>query len=48
MLLEEKIKSPSPVVWNDRGSKDCAVLSAIIDLITTEETPAGGPRRGSQ
>ncbi len=48
MLLEEKIKRPSPVVWNDRGSKDCAVLSAIIDLITTEETPAGGPRRGSQ
>uniref|UniRef100_A0A673HNR8 RNA helicase n=1 Tax=Sinocyclocheilus rhinocerous TaxID=307959 RepID=A0A673HNR8_9TELE len=48
VLLEEKIKSPHPVVWNDWGSKDCAVLSAIIDLITTEETPAGGPRRGSQ
>uniref|UniRef100_A0A8C1VRI8 RNA helicase n=1 Tax=Cyprinus carpio TaxID=7962 RepID=A0A8C1VRI8_CYPCA len=41
VLLEEKIKSPHPVVWNDRGSKDCAVLSAIIDLVTTEETPAG-------
>ncbi|XP_026143566.1 ATP-dependent DNA/RNA helicase DHX36 [Carassius auratus] len=41
VLLEEKIKSPHPVVWSDRGSKDCAVLSAIIDLITTEETPAG-------
>uniref|UniRef100_A0A673N6K0 ATP-dependent DNA/RNA helicase DHX36 n=1 Tax=Sinocyclocheilus rhinocerous TaxID=307959 RepID=A0A673N6K0_9TELE len=48
VLLEEKIKNPRPVVWNDRGSKDCAVLSAIIDLITTQETPAGGPRRGSQ
>uniref|UniRef100_A0A9J7Z386 RNA helicase n=1 Tax=Cyprinus carpio carpio TaxID=630221 RepID=A0A9J7Z386_CYPCA len=48
MLLEEKIKNPRPVVWNDRRSKDCAVLSAIIDLITTQETPAGGPRRGSQ
>uniref|UniRef100_A0A8C2FVD3 RNA helicase n=1 Tax=Cyprinus carpio TaxID=7962 RepID=A0A8C2FVD3_CYPCA len=41
VLLEEKIKSPHPVVWNDRGSKNCAVLSAIIDLLTTEETPAG-------
>uniref|UniRef100_A0A671QSQ0 RNA helicase n=1 Tax=Sinocyclocheilus anshuiensis TaxID=1608454 RepID=A0A671QSQ0_9TELE len=48
VLLEEKIKNPRPVVWNDRGSKDCAVLSTIIDLITTQETPAGGPRRGSQ
>lgn len=48
MLLEEKIKSPRPVDWNDRQSKDCAVISAIIDLITTQETPAEEPRRGSQ
>ncbi|CAM4578649.1 unnamed protein product [Leuciscus chuanchicus] len=48
VLLEEKIKSPRPVDWNDRQSKDCAVISAIIDLITTQETPAEEPRRGSQ
>ncbi|XP_051580749.1 ATP-dependent DNA/RNA helicase DHX36-like isoform X1 [Myxocyprinus asiaticus] len=48
VLLEEKIKSPRPVDWNDCQSKDCNVISAIIDLITTQETPAGGPRRGSQ
>ncbi|XP_048066763.1 ATP-dependent DNA/RNA helicase DHX36 isoform X2 [Megalobrama amblycephala] len=48
MLLEEKIKSPRPVDWNDRQSKDCAVISAIIDLITTQETPAQDHRRGSQ
>ncbi|XP_051512420.1 ATP-dependent DNA/RNA helicase DHX36-like [Myxocyprinus asiaticus] len=48
VLLEEKIKSPRPVDWNDWQSKDCNVISAIIDLITTQETPAGGPRRGSQ
>ncbi|XP_056100692.1 ATP-dependent DNA/RNA helicase DHX36-like [Rhinichthys klamathensis goyatoka] len=48
VLLEEKIKSPRPVDWNDRQSKDCAVISAIIDLITTQETPAEDPRRGSQ
>lgn len=47
VLLEEKIKKPQPVDWNDRQSKDCAVISAIIDLITTQETPAGGSRRGS-
>ncbi|XP_051727334.1 ATP-dependent DNA/RNA helicase DHX36 [Ctenopharyngodon idella] len=48
VLLEEKIKSPRPVDWNDRQSKDCAVISAIIDLITTQETPAQDHRRGSQ
>ncbi|XP_077104242.1 ATP-dependent DNA/RNA helicase DHX36 isoform X2 [Siphateles boraxobius] len=48
VLLEEKIKSPLPVDWNDRRSKDCAVISAIIDLITTQETPAEDHRRGSQ
>ncbi|XP_062860390.1 ATP-dependent DNA/RNA helicase DHX36 [Trichomycterus rosablanca] len=37
-LLEEKIKRPRPVDWSDRGSKDCAVISAIIDLITTQES----------
>ncbi|KAL2095688.1 hypothetical protein ACEWY4_007836 [Coilia grayii] len=36
-LLEEKIKNPKPVDWSDRSSKDCAVISAIIDLITTQE-----------
>ncbi|XP_067851023.1 ATP-dependent DNA/RNA helicase DHX36 [Heptranchias perlo] len=35
-LLQEKIKKPRPVDWNNR-SKDCAVLSAIIDLITTQD-----------
>jgi len=48
VLLEEKIKSPHAVDWNDRQSKDCAVISAIIDLITTQESPAEDPRRGSQ
>ncbi|XP_067275989.1 ATP-dependent DNA/RNA helicase DHX36 [Pseudorasbora parva] len=48
VLLEEKIKSPRPVNWNDRQSKDCAVISAIIDLITTQETPSEESRRGSQ
>lgn len=48
VLLEEKIKRPRPVDWNDRHSKDCAVISAIIDLITTQETPAGDARRDSQ
>ncbi|KAF7698822.1 hypothetical protein HF521_003564 [Silurus meridionalis] len=37
LLLEEKIKQPRPVDWSDRASKDCAVISAIIDLITTQE-----------
>ncbi|XP_063061354.1 ATP-dependent DNA/RNA helicase DHX36 [Engraulis encrasicolus] len=36
-LLEEKIKTPKPVDWNDRSSKDCAVISAIIDLLSTQE-----------
>ncbi|XP_042630974.1 ATP-dependent DNA/RNA helicase DHX36 [Cyprinus carpio] len=48
IFIGGEVKNPRPVVWNDRRSKDCAVLSAIIDLITTQETPAGGPRRGSQ
>ncbi|XP_066565587.1 ATP-dependent DNA/RNA helicase DHX36 [Amia ocellicauda] len=39
-LLQEKIKNPQPVDWNDTRSKDCAVISAIIDLITTQETTA--------
>ncbi|XP_056622648.1 ATP-dependent DNA/RNA helicase DHX36 [Triplophysa dalaica] len=47
VLLEDKIKKPQPVDWNDGQSKDCAVISAIIDLITTQESPAGGSRRGS-
>ncbi|XP_053479622.1 LOW QUALITY PROTEIN: ATP-dependent DNA/RNA helicase DHX36 [Ictalurus furcatus] len=38
LLLEEKIKRPRPVDWSDRASKDCAVISAIVDLITTQET----------
>ncbi|GAA6077890.1 ATP-dependent DNA/RNA helicase DHX36 isoform X1, partial [Tachysurus ichikawai] len=38
LLLEEKIKRPRPVDWSDRTSKDCAVISAIIDLITTQES----------
>uniref|UniRef100_A0AAY4CRV6 RNA helicase n=1 Tax=Denticeps clupeoides TaxID=299321 RepID=A0AAY4CRV6_9TELE len=37
ILLEEKIKNPKPVDWSDRGSKDCAVISAMVDLITTQE-----------
>ncbi|XP_005159264.3 ATP-dependent DNA/RNA helicase DHX36 isoform X1 [Danio rerio] len=48
VLLEEKIKSPHPVDWKDQQSKDCAVISAIIDLITTQETPAGDPSKDSQ
>ncbi|TSK38403.1 ATP-dependent RNA helicase DHX36 [Bagarius yarrelli] len=40
LLLEEKIKRPCPVDWSDRTSKDCAVISAIIDLITTQESTA--------
>ncbi|KAG5269044.1 hypothetical protein AALO_G00197670 [Alosa alosa] len=36
-LLEEKIKNPKPVDWSNRSSKDCAVISAIIDLLTTQE-----------
>lgn len=41
-LLEEKIRNPAPVDWDNRQSKDCAVITAIIDLITTQEKPAGG------
>lgn len=48
VLLEEKIKSPHPVDWKDQQSKDCAVISAIIDLITTQETSAGDPSKDSQ
>ncbi|XP_056420970.1 ATP-dependent DNA/RNA helicase DHX36 [Hyla sarda] len=36
-LLKEKIETPQPVDWDDMKSRDCAVLSAIIDLITTQE-----------
>uniref|UniRef100_A0A1A8QZ52 ATP-dependent DNA/RNA helicase DHX36 n=1 Tax=Nothobranchius rachovii TaxID=451742 RepID=A0A1A8QZ52_9TELE len=36
-LLEEKISNPAPLDWNNRQSKDCAVITAIIDLITTQE-----------
>ncbi|XP_075717638.1 LOW QUALITY PROTEIN: ATP-dependent DNA/RNA helicase DHX36 [Rhinoderma darwinii] len=36
-LLKEKIEKPQAVDWNDTKSRDCAVLSAIIDLITTQE-----------
>ncbi|XP_041849753.1 ATP-dependent DNA/RNA helicase DHX36 [Melanotaenia boesemani] len=43
-LLEEKISNPAPVDWEDRQSKDCAVITAIIDLITTQEKPAGSAR----
>lgn len=41
-LLEEKIQNPTPVDWQNSQSKDCAVISAIIDLITTQEKLAGG------
>lgn len=43
-LLEEKIRNPSPVDWQNRQSKDCAVITAIIDLITTQEKPAGNTK----
>ncbi|CAK6963498.1 ATP-dependent DNA/RNA helicase DHX36 [Scomber scombrus] len=43
-LLEEKIRHPSPVDWQNRQSKDCAVITAIIDLITTQEKPAGSTK----
>lgn len=43
-LLEEKIRNPAPVDWQNRQSKDCAVITAIVDLITTQEKPAGGNR----
>ncbi|XP_041662309.1 ATP-dependent DNA/RNA helicase DHX36 isoform X2 [Cheilinus undulatus] len=43
-LLEEKIRNPAPVDWQNRQSKDCAVITAIIDLITTQEKPSGGTK----
>uniref|UniRef100_A0A803TTD1 RNA helicase n=1 Tax=Anolis carolinensis TaxID=28377 RepID=A0A803TTD1_ANOCA len=36
-LLQEKIENPQPVDWNSNESRDTAVLTAIIDLITTQE-----------
>ncbi|NXQ17287.1 DHX36 helicase, partial [Peucedramus taeniatus] len=36
-LLQEKIENPHPVDWNDIKCRDTAVLTAIIDLITTQE-----------
>ncbi|XP_021572162.1 ATP-dependent RNA helicase DHX36 isoform X3 [Carlito syrichta] len=46
-LLQEKIESPRPVDWKDTKSRDCAVLSAILDLIKTQEkaTPGNFPPR---
>ncbi|KAM9318436.1 ATP-dependent DNA/RNA helicase DHX36 [Pholidichthys leucotaenia] len=43
-LLQEKIRNPAPVDWQNRQSKDCAVITAIIDLITTQDTPRGSSR----
>lgn len=43
-LLEEKIRCPAPVDWQNRQSKDCAVITAIIDLITTQEKPSGSTK----
>ncbi|XP_078524019.1 ATP-dependent DNA/RNA helicase DHX36 isoform X3 [Lissotriton helveticus] len=40
VLLQEKIEKPQPVDWDHTKSRDCAVLSAIIDLITTQENVA--------
>ncbi|OCT80873.1 ATP-dependent DNA/RNA helicase DHX36 [Xenopus laevis] len=37
VLLKEKIENPQPVDWKETKSRDCAVLTAIIDLITTQE-----------
>uniref|UniRef100_A0A7N6BDQ7 ATP-dependent DNA/RNA helicase DHX36 n=1 Tax=Anabas testudineus TaxID=64144 RepID=A0A7N6BDQ7_ANATE len=44
ILLEEKIRNPAPVDWQNRQSKDCAVITAIIDLITTQEKPTGSTK----
>uniref|UniRef100_A0A665TY72 ATP-dependent DNA/RNA helicase DHX36 n=1 Tax=Echeneis naucrates TaxID=173247 RepID=A0A665TY72_ECHNA len=44
LLLEGKIRNPATVDWQNRQSKDCAVITAIIDLITTEEKPAGSTK----
>ncbi|XP_068172651.1 ATP-dependent DNA/RNA helicase DHX36 [Antennarius striatus] len=38
--LEDKIRNPAPVDWQNSQSKDCAVFTAIVDLITTQEKPA--------
>uniref|UniRef100_UPI003AAF43CF ATP-dependent DNA/RNA helicase DHX36 isoform X1 n=1 Tax=Centroberyx gerrardi TaxID=166262 RepID=UPI003AAF43CF len=46
-LLEEKIRHPAPVDWHNRQSKDCAVITAIIDLITTQEKPTGSANPAS-
>ncbi|KAL3991831.1 protein phosphatase PTC7 [Sarotherodon galilaeus] len=43
-LLQDKICNPAPVDWQNRQSKDCAVITAIIDLITTQEKPTGSSR----
>uniref|UniRef100_A0A669DU25 RNA helicase n=1 Tax=Oreochromis niloticus TaxID=8128 RepID=A0A669DU25_ORENI len=43
-LLQDKICNPAPVDWQNRQSKDCAVITAIIDLITTQEKPTGSNR----
>ncbi|XP_054901731.1 ATP-dependent DNA/RNA helicase DHX36 [Poeciliopsis prolifica] len=43
-LLQDKISHPAPVDWENRQSKDCAVITAIIDLITTQERPAGSSK----
>ncbi|NXW67285.1 DHX36 helicase, partial [Hirundo rustica] len=39
-LLQEKIENPHPVDWHDIKCRDTAVLTAIIDLITTQENEA--------
>ncbi|XP_072248425.1 ATP-dependent DNA/RNA helicase DHX36 [Leuresthes tenuis] len=43
-LLQDKISNPAPVDWENRQSKDCAVITAIIDLITTQEKPSGSSK----
>nr|XP_021514063.1 ATP-dependent RNA helicase DHX36 [Meriones unguiculatus] len=50
ILLQEKIECPHPVDWNDTKSRDCAVLSAILDLIKTQEkaTPRNLPPRSQE
>lgn len=49
-LLQEKIERPHPVDWNDTKSRDCAVLSAILDLIKTQEkaVPRNLPPRSQE
>nr|XP_057935113.1 ATP-dependent DNA/RNA helicase DHX36 [Doryrhamphus excisus] len=46
-LLEGKIRNPAPVDWQNRQSKDCAVITAIIDLITTQETTTAAGAAGA-